>query len=180
MASMKSPLGKWSVHWRWPWKPPRMALCPRASSPQSSSARRGLPTIRSRAISVILTTVSQSRSFCGTRTLLFGRVVFAAFRAVGFCPGQGALEFIRVVNAFFDAAGDLGHVDRLDPHAQVAFEKALVHDGTGDAHRNAPDARGRICRAAWRRPGRPGQNAIIFPAHRQECRYPRHPAHRWP
>ena len=28
MASMKSPLGKWSVHWRWPWKPPAMALWP--------------------------------------------------------------------------------------------------------------------------------------------------------
>ena len=34
MASMKSPLGQWLVHWRWPWNPARMALCPRASSPQ--------------------------------------------------------------------------------------------------------------------------------------------------
>ena len=62
IASMKSPLGAWSVHWRWPWKPPRMALRPIASSPKPSSARRGLPTRMSLVIRVILTTVSQSRS----------------------------------------------------------------------------------------------------------------------
>ena len=86
--------------------------------------------------------------------LLFGWIVFAAFRAVGFCPGQGALEFIRVVNTFLDAAGDLGHVDRLDPHAQVAFEKGMVQDGTGNAHRNAPD--GKIRPAAQRGCGQAG------------------------
>src|SRR5450759_1643190 len=64
IASRKSPFGMWSVHWRCPWKPERLALCPSASSHNPSFLSLGLPTIRSRAISVIFTTVSHSLSFC--------------------------------------------------------------------------------------------------------------------
>jgi hypothetical protein len=63
IASMKSPFGKWSLQCRWPWKPPRIALRPRASSPKPAAASRGLPTMRSRAMIAILTDVSQSASF---------------------------------------------------------------------------------------------------------------------
>ena len=56
MVSSTSPLGKWSVHWRWPWKPAAMAPWPPASSSKPSSARRGLPCMRSRPMSVIFVT----------------------------------------------------------------------------------------------------------------------------
>ena len=63
IASMKSPLGRWSVQCRWPWNPATRALWPSASSPKPSSANRGLPTIMSRAIMAIFTDHSQTRSF---------------------------------------------------------------------------------------------------------------------
>ena len=63
-ASVKSPLGFQSVHWRCPWKPAAMALCPMASSLKPISRSRGLPFIKSRTIRVIFTTNSQSASFC--------------------------------------------------------------------------------------------------------------------
>ena len=55
-------------------------------------------------------------------------------------PCQGTLELRRVVNAFFDAAGDLAHVDRFDPHPQVALEKVLVDDRAGDTHGGPAEA----------------------------------------
>ena len=64
MASRKSPFGKWSVHWRWPWKPAAIALWPCACSPRPIAASRGLPVIRSRAISAIFTLSSHSVSIC--------------------------------------------------------------------------------------------------------------------
>lgn len=62
-VSMKSPFGIWSVHCRWPWKPPAIALCPSASSRKPFSASFGLPAMRSRPIMVILTTYSQTFSW---------------------------------------------------------------------------------------------------------------------
>ncbi len=59
---MKSPLGMWSVHCRWPWKPPTIALWPSASSPKPMAASFGLPCIRSRPMSAIFTEISQSLS----------------------------------------------------------------------------------------------------------------------
>ena len=64
IASGKSPSGRKSVHWRCPWNPPAMALCPMASSSKPISASFGLPCIRSRKMSVIFTTYSQTASFC--------------------------------------------------------------------------------------------------------------------
>ena len=65
-ASIMSPLGKWSVHWRWPWKPAAMALCPQLSSTKPMAASFSLPIIRSRAIMVIRMQVSStSRCFSG-------------------------------------------------------------------------------------------------------------------
>ena len=61
-ASMKSPLGQWSVHWRWPWKPAAMALRPTPSSPKPISTSLGLPFIMSRMMMAILVTYSQSAS----------------------------------------------------------------------------------------------------------------------
>ena len=130
-------IGEWSVHWRWPWKPPRMALCPRASSPQSSSARRGLPIIRSRAIMVILTTVSQSLSFWARVRCFSGGLYSRPSVQLAFVQARARLKFLRIVNALFDAAGNFTHIDRFHPHAQVAFEEGLVDDRTGNAHRNA-------------------------------------------
>ena len=63
IASRKSPFGQWSVHWRCPWKPARIALRPTASSPKPISPSLGLPTIMSRTTIAIFTTYSQSRSF---------------------------------------------------------------------------------------------------------------------
>ncbi len=61
-ASAKSPLGMWSVHWRCPWNPPAMALCPKDSSLNPISFNFGLPHIKSRNTINILTTYSQSAS----------------------------------------------------------------------------------------------------------------------
>ena len=68
-ASVKSPFGFQSVHWRWPWKPAAIALWPIASSKKPISRSFGLPFIKSRTMRVIFTTNSQSaslpaRSFC--------------------------------------------------------------------------------------------------------------------
>ncbi len=63
-VSITSPFGQWSVHCRWPWKPPAIALRPTASSPKPISASLGLPTIMSRAMIAIFTRYSQSASFC--------------------------------------------------------------------------------------------------------------------
>jgi hypothetical protein len=95
-----------------------------------------LPISRSRAISVILTTVSQSRSFCSRLRVWSGVLRSGAsrqFSRTHLWPDR----IRRVEDAPLDAARQFAHVDRLDAHAQVSLEEALVHDRAGDAHRNA-------------------------------------------
>ena len=49
-------------------------------------------------------------------------------------PLVGLLVLFGVVDALFDAAGELGHVDVLVAHAEVGAEEVGVDDGAGDTH----------------------------------------------
>ena len=49
-------------------------------------------------------------------------------------PLVGLLVLFGVVDALFDAAGELGHVDVLVTHAEVGAEEVGVDDGAGDTH----------------------------------------------
>ena len=117
-----------------------MALWPCASSPKPISASLGLPTIRSRAMSAILTDFSHSLSSCSRERVVLRRIVVLAFLAILLRPLERLLVFGRVENALVHAAEKFRHVNRLDPHAEITLKKRLVHNGAGDAHRDAAHA----------------------------------------
>ncbi len=57
------------------------------------------------------------------RAFLSGRVPILALFAMGLHPFEGFGELDFVVDASFDAANELGHVHRLDPHTEPFFEE---------------------------------------------------------
>ena len=62
------------------------------------------------------------------------RVAILAHDEIIIYPGHGELEFLNIVDAQFHAASKFRHVNGLNTHAEVVFEKTLVHDGAGNAH----------------------------------------------
>jgi hypothetical protein len=56
-------------------------------------------------------------------------------------PRQGCVIFACVVDRPVDPSGDLGHVDRFDPHVEVILEEGPVDNRSGDPHRDPADGK---------------------------------------
>jgi len=85
-------------------------------------------------MSDILTDFSHSLVSCLRERLVL------AFGTIFLHPRQRLFVFRRVENALVHAAEKFRHVNRLHPHAEVALEEWLIHDGAGNAHRDAAHA----------------------------------------
>ena len=89
IASMKSPLGKWSVHWRWPWKPAGDGVVAERLLAETHfrQARDCRPSGRARSCA-IFTNVSHSLSVARGIVPHFRRIVVLAFLAIRLHPAR--------------------------------------------------------------------------------------------
>jgi len=95
------------------------------------------------------------------RGALLRRVQIWTFRAVGFDPGQGAAEFLLVIDLLVEPTHELGHVHVLAAHAEIVFEKIRIDHRAGNAHRHR--AHGQVRSPAHRGHGQPGFGELQQP-----------------
>src|SRR5258708_3084409 len=71
-------------------------------------------------------------------------VVVSAFDTIRRSPRMSGLELFLIIDFFFHAAGQLGHIHSFHPHAEEIFEEILIHNGASNAHRNGADGQIRL------------------------------------
>jgi hypothetical protein len=129
-------------------------------------------------MSDILTDFSHSLSSCARGAGRLGRIVIFAFLAIFLCPLERLFVFGRIKNPLVHAAEKFRHVNRLDPHAEITLEERLVHNRTGDAHRDAAHAEIRFAAHQGHGEAGAGEAQNLFLTRRREWICRRRPARR--